>query len=82
MRLKGKFDVKEIYRALALTAAHLHLVIRDHVDGVATATASASAENDPSSYSFQLPLPRQFCPSIDEPFHQKNLRVCVSINWI
>jgi len=60
-------------------------MIRDHVDGVATATAFASAENDPSiidssSYFFQLPLPRQFCPSIDEPFHHKNLRVCVSVN--
>ena len=30
--LQGKIDLKEIYRALAITAAHLHLMIRDISD--------------------------------------------------
>jgi len=35
---KEEFDMKEIYRALAITAAHLHLIIRE------TLFVSAAAE--------------------------------------
>ena len=65
--------MKEIYRALALTAAHLHLMLRDHLDVV------AATDDATYSSSFQLPLPRPFCPPMDEPFHQQNLRVYVSV---
>ena len=75
---KGQFEVKEIYRALALTAAHLHLMIRDHLDVVEAANA-ATVDNQSidsaSSFVLSPPLTRPFCSRMDEPFYQQNVRM-------
>ena len=69
--------MKEIYRALALTAAHLHLMIRDHLDVVDAATVAADHQSINSASSSLLPPPllRPFCLPMDEPFQQQNIRV-------
>ena len=59
---KGEPDVKEIYRALALTAAHLHLMTRHHF-------SVFNEEEEDSAPRFRP------CRSMENPLYQQNVRV-------
>jgi hypothetical protein len=59
---KGDLDENEIYRALALTAAHLHLMTRHHF--------AVYYEDQQDSVPRFRP-----CRSMENHFFQKNIRV-------
>ena len=66
-QFQGDFDVKEIYRALAFTAAHLHLISRDYFPP--STTTGTGGDEAPAAHQ------NRRCQQTESSFYLQNLRM-------